>query len=42
MIFENFVGLRMSGRARQRIQDFYDLNHVPTPDWMTKVDRLTT
>ena len=36
-----FLGLRRGERARQRLEAFYARNHVATPDWMRKVDRLT-
>jgi predicted TIM-barrel fold metal-dependent hydrolase len=36
----DFIGLRSGGQARRRLDDFYDKNAVPAPDWRTKVDGL--
>jgi predicted TIM-barrel fold metal-dependent hydrolase len=33
-----FLGLRAGQKNRVRLERFYSLNNVPTPDWMTKVD----
>lgn len=36
----DFLGLRKGGAARERLDRFYKGNGVPTPDWMSKVDKL--
>jgi len=38
----NWLGLRKGDPARGRLDAFYRRNKVPTPDWMTKVDRSVT
>lgn len=35
-----WIGLRKSQRARDRLDKFYATTGVPTPDWMAKVDKL--
>lgn len=36
-----YAGLRAGDETRKRLQKFYDLNRIPTPEWMKKADTLT-
>lgn len=36
----DWIGLRSGGAARTRLDEFYNLNNVPTPDWAGKVDSI--
>jgi predicted TIM-barrel fold metal-dependent hydrolase len=35
-----FTGLGRDGETRRRLQRFYDLHRIKSPDWMAKADRL--
>jgi predicted TIM-barrel fold metal-dependent hydrolase len=37
----HYLGLQKGGAARRRLDDFYAVNGVGTPDWMQKVDRIS-
>lgn len=37
-----FLGLRQNGRNRERLDQFYSLNGIPTPLWMRKIDKPQT